>query len=425
VLSKLNISPEEKEKVHIALLSYATGAQGQAEGGDKAAERAKEPLKLFRFSPGHLWTYLSRLATILVIVSITIFLAQIYGWPILSRATRGANEISPEDIEVTFDDVKGCDEAKEELQEVVEFLMNPDKFTALGGKLPKGCLLIGPPGTGKTLLARAVAGQAGVPFFYASGSEFDEVLVGQGARRVRDLFKAAKERAPCVIFLDEIDSVGSKRSSSELHPYANQTINQLLNEMDGFVSNEGVIVLGATNRKDDLDKALLRPGRFDTQVEVPHPDVKGRKEILGLYLSKIKHDDSVNVESLAARTTGFSGADLQNLVNTAAIRAAVDNKDWVGMAELEVAYDKQVMGTEWKSRVRPREDLEITAYHEAGHTLVAFFTKDSMPLHKVTILAKGQSGGHTGFTPPESAQWHQTKAQVTSPAPGTPPRLPR
>merc|ERR1719431_353346 len=199
--------------------------------------------------------------------------------------------------------------------------MNPDKFSALGGKLPKGCLLVGPPGTGKTLLARAVAGQAGVPFFHASGSEFDEVLVGQGARRVRDLFKAAKEKAPCVIFIDEIDSVGGKRSSSTLHPYANQTINQLLSEMDGFLSNEGVIVLGATNRSEDLDKALLRPGRFDTEVMVGKPDVKGRREILALYLSKIKHDDSIDVESLASRTTGFSGADLQNLVNTATLHA--------------------------------------------------------------------------------------------------------
>jgi len=410
VLNKLNISPSEKEKVHIALLSYASGAQ--ADAGEKTTGKGKEAPSMLGVNAGWVWSYVGRLANILIIVAIVISLAQIYGWPILSRVTRGANEIAPEDIEVTFDDVKGCDEAKTELQEVVEFLMNPEKFSALGGKLPKGCLLVGPPGTGKTLLARAVAGQAGVPFFYASGSEFDEVLVGQGARRVRDLFKAAKERAPCVIFLDEIDSVGSKRSSSELHPYANQTINQLLSEMDGFVSNEGVIVLGATNRSEDLDKALLRPGRFDTQVEVPNPDVKGRREILGLYLNKIKHDDSVDIGSLAARTTGFSGADLQNLVNTAAIRAAVRNKEWVGMAEMEIAYDRQTMGTEWKSRVRPREDLEITAYHEAGHTLVAYLNKDAMPLHKVTILAKGHSGGHTGFTPTENMQWHQTKAQM-------------
>merc|ERR1712002_646689 len=244
-------------------------------------------------------------------------LSQIFNFPI--RITKGGNEISPEDIDVTFDDVKVCDEAKQELQDIVEFLMNPDKFSSLGVKLPKGCLLVGPPGTGKTLLARAVAGEAGVPFFYASGSEFDEVLVGQGARRVRDLFKAAKERAPCVIFLDEIDSVGGKRSSSDLHPYANQTINQLLNEMDGFVSNEGVIVLGATNRESDLDKAILRPGRFDTKVEVGIPDIKGRTEILELYLAKVKHDSSINVEILAKKTNGMSGAELSNLVNTATI----------------------------------------------------------------------------------------------------------
>ena len=212
------------------------------------------------------------------------------------------------------------------MEDIVDFLMHPDKYSALGGKLPKGCLLVGPPGTGKTLLARAVAGQAGVPFFHASGSEFDEVLVGQGAKRVRDLFKGAKLRAPCVIFIDEMDSVGAKRTSSSLHPYANQTINQLLTEMDGFISNDGVIVLGATNRADELDKALLRPGRFDMQVMVPKPDMKGRLEILELYLSKIKHDASVDIEKLAKMTVGFSGADLENVVNTAAIRAAIDGK---------------------------------------------------------------------------------------------------
>merc|ERR1712242_354499 len=213
--------------------------------------------------------------------------------------------------------------------------------------------------------AKAVAGQAGVPFFQASGSEFDEVLVGQGARRVRDLFKTAKQRAPCVIFIDEIDSVGGKRTSSTLHPYANQTINQLLSEMDGFVSNEGVIVLGATNRADDLDKALLRPGRFDTQVNVLNPDVRGRIEILELYVSKIKYDDSVNIESLAKRTIGFSGADLQNLVNTAAIRAAVEGKEWVSNEDFDYAFDKVTIGVDLKSRIRSKEDLTITAYHEA------------------------------------------------------------
>ena len=256
-----------------------------------------------------------------------------------------------------------------------------------------------------------MAGQAGVPFFHSSGSEFDEVLVGQGARRVRDLFKAAKERAPCVIFIDEIDSVGGKRTSSSLHPYANQTINQLLSEMDGFLCNEGVIVLGATNRSSDLDKALLRPGRFDTQVEVNNPDKKGRTEILHLYLGKIKHDNTINVETLASKTIGFSGADLQNLVNTAAIRAAVEGKEWVSNEDFDYAFDKVTIGVDLKSRIRSKEDLTITAYHEAGHTLVAYFTPDAMPLHKVTIVAKGGSGGHTAFIPSENMEWHMTKNQ--------------
>lgn len=325
--------------------------------------------------------------------------------------SRGANEIMPEDIEVTFDDVKGCDEAKQELQEIVDFLMNPEKFSVLGGKLPKGCLLEGPPGTGKTLLAKAVAGQAGVPFFQASGSEFDEVLVGQGARRVRDLFKTAKQRAPCVVFIDEIDSVGGKRTSSTLHPYANQTINQLLAEMDGFVSNEGVIVIGATNRKDQLDKALLRPGRFDSEIRVEVPDMKGRKEILELYLSKIKHDQSVNIDKLARMTVGFTPAELENMVNTSAIRAAVEEKEWVTMTEFEYSHDKATIGTDWKSRVRHKDDLLITAYHEAGHTLVNIFTENTDPVHKVTIVSKGQSGGHTAVLPERDASYH-TKAKM-------------
>jgi ATP-dependent metalloprotease len=230
--------------------------------------------------------------------------------------------VDPEDINVTFEDVKGCDEAKQELKEVVEFLKSPEKFSNLGGKLPKGVLLVGPPGTGKTLLARAVAGEAGVPFFHAAGPEFDEVLVGQGARRVRDLFKAAKDRAPCVIFIDEIDSVGAKRTNSVLHPYANQTINQLLSEMDGFQQNEGVIVLGATNRRDDLDQALLRPGRFDVEVVVPTPDFTGRKEILTYYLGKILCK-GINIDQLARGTTGFTGADIENMVNQAALRFVI------------------------------------------------------------------------------------------------------
>jgi len=410
VLKQLNISSSEREKVNIALAAATAGAKNSDYDFSNEDKSGRKRLlgKMGSVQSTRFWEVLQKIGLVLFIVTLLIGLSQVFNFQF--RITKGGNEISPEDIEVTFDDVKGCDEAKEELQDVVEFLMNPDKFSALGGRLPKGCLLVGPPGTGKTLLARAVAGQAGVPFFHASGSEFDEVLVGQGARRVRDLFKAAKDRAPCVIFIDEIDSVGSKRTSSVLHPYANQTINQLLSEMDGFISNEGVIVLGATNRADDLDKALLRPGRFDTQVHVNNPDVKGRTQILELYVSKIKHDESVDIESIAKRTMGFSGADLQNLVNTAAIRAAVEGKEWVSMAEFDLAYDKLTIGTEWKSRVRNKEDMTITAYHEAGHVLVAYYTAAANQLHKVTIVAKGQSGGHTAFIPKDN-EWHMTKEQ--------------
>ncbi|CAG0924618.1 unnamed protein product, partial [Notodromas monacha] len=255
-------------------------------------------------------------------------------------------------------------------------------------------LLVGPPGTGKTLLARAVAGEAGVPFFHAAGPEFDEVLVGQGARRVRDLFRAAKARAPCVVFIDEIDSVGAKRTNSILHPYANQTINQLLAEMDGFVQNEGVIVLGATNRREDLDKALLRPGRFDVEVQVPVPDYEGRVDIIKLYLGKVKFGPDVNEEKLSRGTTGFTGADIENLVNQAALKAAMDGSDYVLMKHLEFARDKILMGPERKSRIPDEETNKLTAFHEGGHALVAYYTKEAQTLHKVTIIPRGPSLGH-------------------------------
>lgn len=265
-------------------------------------------------------------------------------------------------------------------------------------------------GTGKTLLARAVAGEAGVPFFHAAGPEFDEVLVGQGARRVRDLFKAAKDRAPCVIFIDEIDSVGGKRTNSVLHPYANQTINQLLSEMDGFHQNEGVIVLGATNRRNDLDKALLRPGRFDVEVSVPVPDFVGRQQIITLYLKKVLHKN-IDIEQLARGTTGFTGADLENMINQAALRAAIDGADVVTMKHLENARDKVIMGPERKSRLPDEEANEITAYHEAGHAIVGYYTKDASALHKVTIIPRGQSLGHTAYLP-KKEQYHVTKSQL-------------
>uniref|UniRef100_A0A2M3Z283 Putative atp-dependent zinc metalloprotease yme1 n=1 Tax=Anopheles braziliensis TaxID=58242 RepID=A0A2M3Z283_9DIPT len=355
--------------------------------------------------------FFQQLLIIAVFIGIFISMFASPNGSVFSRIQLGNQvEVDPEDITVTFEDVKGCDEAKQELKEVVEFLKNPGKFSNLGGKLPKGVLLVGPPGTGKTLLARAVAGEAGVPFFHAAGPEFDEVLVGQGARRVRDLFKAAKERAPCVIFIDEIDSVGAKRTNSVLHPYANQTINQLLSEMDGFQQNEGVIVLGATNRRDDLDQALLRPGRFDVEVVVPTPDFTGRKEILTYYLGKILSKD-INIDQLARGTTGFTGADIENMVNQAALRAAIDGAEVVNMKHLENARDKVLMGPERKSRLPDEEANKITAYHEGGHAIVAYYTKESHPLHKVTIMPRGPSLGHTAYIP-EKERYHVTKQQL-------------
>ncbi|XP_051176715.1 ATP-dependent zinc metalloprotease YME1L isoform X2 [Leptopilina boulardi] len=306
-------------------------------------------------------------------------------------------EIDAEMVNVTFLDVKGIEEAKAELANVIEYLKNPAKFTVLGGKLPKGVLLSGVPGTGKTLIARAVAGEAGVPFFHVAGSEFDEILVGQGAKRVRELFKAAKERAPCVIFIDEIDSVGSHRTTSALHPYANQTINQLLSEMDGFHQNEGVIVLGATNRPTQLDPALLRPGRFDVQIHIDKPNFQGRNEILRLYLSKIIHSD-VDLNKLVKSTIGFTGADISNMVNQAALRAALHNGDKVSMDDLLYARDKIIMGLEHKKEIDV-EMNKMVAYHESGHALVAYYNKNANNLHKVTIVPRAGTLGHTSYLP--------------------------
>ncbi|XP_045128695.1 ATP-dependent zinc metalloprotease YME1L-like [Portunus trituberculatus] len=352
------------------------------------------------------------------VLAIVVFIAILFslmggmGGSMFRMHVGNGNEVHPEEITVSFEDVKGVDEAKQELQEIVEFLRNPEKFTSLGAELPKGVLLVGPPGTGKTLLARAVAGEAGVPFFHAAGPEFDEILVGQGARRV-EIFsvRAAKMRAPCVIFIDEIDSVGAKRSNSVLHPYANQTINQLLSEMDGFHKNEGVIVLGATNRRDDLDKALLRPGRFDVEVQVPIPDLAGRKEIFEYYLGKVKMGDDVDKIVLSRGTTGFTGADIKNVTNQAALRAAADQVDAVSMKHLEAARDKVLMGPERKSRIPDEEANLVTAYHEGGHTLVAYYTRDSHPLHKVTIIPRGPSLGHTAYIPAKE-QYHMTRSQM-------------
>uniref|UniRef100_A0A3Q2EJU4 ATP-dependent zinc metalloprotease YME1L1 n=1 Tax=Cyprinodon variegatus TaxID=28743 RepID=A0A3Q2EJU4_CYPVA len=353
------------------------------------------------------------------LVLLVLLLIGIYGLsrtPFVSvrfRTTSGLDSaVDPIQMKnVTFDHVKGVEEAKNELQDVVEFLKNPQKFTVLGGKLPKGILLIGPPGTGKTLLARAVAGEADVPFYYASGSEFDEMFVGVGASRIRNLFKEAKANAPCVIFIDELDSVGGKRIESPMHPYSRQTINQLLAEMDGFKPNEGVIVIGATNFAEALDNALVRPGRFDMQVTVPRPDVKGRKEILNWYLSKIKVDPDIDAEVIARGTVGFSGAELENLVNQAALKAAVDGKEMVTIKDLEFAKDKILMGPERRSVEIDKQNKTITAYHESGHAIVAYYTKDAMPINKATIMPRGPTLGHVSMLP-ENDRWSETRAQL-------------
>ncbi|KAG8872750.1 hypothetical protein FRB97_007363, partial [Tulasnella sp. 331] len=301
---------------------------------------------------------------------------------------------------VKFSDVHGVDEAKEDLEEIVEFLKDPTKFSSLGGRLPKGVLLTGPPGTGKTMLAKAVAGEAGVPFLFASGSEFDEIFVGTGAKRVRELFAAARKKQPAIIFIDELDAIGSKRSAKDQH-YMKQTLNQLLVELDGFKESEGVIVIAATNFPQSLDQALVRPGRFDKKVIVPLPDVKGRAQILIHHMRDIMSDITVDPTIIARGTTGFSGADLQNLVNQAAIQASRERAKHVTLKHFEWAKDKILMGAERKSAVITEKEKRMTAYHESGHALVALYTEGATPLHKVTCMPRGHALGVTQFLPSE------------------------
>ena len=342
----------------------------------------------------------------LVLIGVWIFFMrqmQSGGGKAMSFGKSRARLMSDQSEKVTFEDVAGIDEAKEELGEIVEFLKDPKKFTRLGGRIPKGVLLMGPPGTGKTLLGRAIAGEAGVPFFSISGSDFVEMFVGVGASRVRDLFVQGKKHAPCIIFIDEIDAVGRHRGAGlgGGHDEREQTLNQLLVEMDGFESNEGVILVAATNRPDVLDPALLRPGRFDRQVVVSMPDVVGREKILRVHMKRTPIADNVDPVILAKGTPGFSGADLENLVNEAALFAAKRNKDKIEMVDFEEAKDKIYMGLERKSMVLTDEDKKVTAYHEGGHALVARFLPDTDPVNKITIIPRGRALGVTWYLPDE------------------------
>ncbi|WP_303721384.1 ATP-dependent zinc metalloprotease FtsH [Malonomonas rubra] len=355
---------------------------------------------------GFWFTLLVSWGPILLLIAVWIFFMrqmQAGGGKAMSFGKSKAKLLTDTQGQVTFKDVAGVDEAKQELEEVVEFLKDPKKFTKLGGKIPKGVLLVGSPGTGKTLLARSVAGEAGVPFFTISGSDFVEMFVGVGASRVRDLFLQGKKNAPCIIFIDEIDAVGRHRGAGlgGGHDEREQTLNQLLVEMDGFESNEGVILVAATNRPDVLDPALLRPGRFDRQVVVPRPDVKGRLKILQVHSRKVPMDDSVDLEVVAKGTPGFSGADLANLINEGALLAARANKTKVDKDDLDAAKDKVLMGAERRSMVITPEEKKVTAYHEAGHALIALLTPGSDPVHKVSIIPRGRAMGVTMYLPAE------------------------
>lgn len=350
------------------------------------------------------WNLIFSWGPVILLAAIWIFFMrqmQTGGNRALSFGKAKARLASEKSVKITFSDVAGVEEAKAEVQEIIDFLKAPQKFQKLGGKIPKGVLLVGAPGTGKTLLARAIAGEAGVPFFSISGSDFVELFVGVGASRVRDLFEQAKKNAPCIIFIDELDAVGRHRGAGlgGGHDEREQTLNQLLVEMDGFETNQGIIIIAATNRPDVLDPALLRPGRFDRQVVVPQPDVKGRLEILKVHTRNIPFDEKVNLEQVARGTPGFSGADLANLVNEAALLAARNSKSKVEMSDFEAAKDKVLMGVERKSMIISETEKNNTAYHEAGHALVAKLTPGTDPIHKVSIIPRGMALGVTQQLP--------------------------
>ena len=357
------------------------------------------------------------LPTLFLLGMFVLFMRQLQsgGGKAMSFGKSRARLVSDSQNKVTFADVAGIEEAKDEVQEIIEFLKDPKKFRRLGGRIPKGVLLSGAPGTGKTLLARAIAGEAGVPFFTISGSDFVEMFVGVGASRVRDLFEQGKKHAPCIIFIDEIDAVGRHRGAGlgGGHDEREQTLNQLLVEMDGFDASDGVIIVAATNRPDVLDPALLRPGRFDRRIVVPRPDVRGREEILKVHTRKVPLSGDVNVMVIAKQTPGFAGAELENLVNEAALLAARQDKDAVSMSDFELAKDKVLMGVERRNMVMSDEEKQLTAWHEAGHAVVSHFVPGNDPVHKVTIIPRGPALGVTMYLPTED-RYTMTREQVTA-----------
>jgi cell division protease FtsH len=396
-------------------LTYVWNSNNLLDRIDQAARDAKVEFMPAKETSGWV-TFFTSIIPFIIIFILFFFLlnqAQGGGSRVMNFGKSRAKLYNEDKKKVRFKDVAGADEEKQELVEVVEFLKDPRKFSELGARIPKGVLLVGPPGTGKTLLARAVAGEAGVPFFSISGSDFVEMFVGVGASRVRDLFETAKKNAPCIIFIDEIDAVGRQRGAGlgGGHDEREQTLNQLLVEMDGFGANEGIIIIAATNRPDILDPALLRPGRFDRQITVDRPDVKGREAVLKVHARNKPLDESVNLKSIAMRTPGFSGADLENLLNEAALVAARQNKKKIDMSDIDEATDRVIAGPAKKSRVISEKERRIVAFHESGHTVIGLMLDEAEMVHKVTIVPRGQAGGYAVMLPKED-RYFMTKPEL-------------